>query len=201
MATRVLSAVLLTVAMPMASLALPASAQPADSAGSNPPATTRSAKPSPQQQRLYRGTKIVGAAVRDAKDKKIGEIMDLLLDGRRGEVAYAVVSFGGTVGAHAGRKWHAIPWQALEPSDDGRYYVLHADRETISQAPGFDKGKWPDIADPQWSADTDRYWSRMVGRGPLNTNRLTSGASGAGNLHEPNGAGAPQRSDMDSSGR
>lgn len=196
MAPRMLSAVLLAVALP---LTVPASAQPADQAGSNPPLTTRSAKPSPPQQRLYRGTKIVGASVHDANDKKIGEIKDLLLDGGRGEVAYAVVSFGSAVGA--GRKWHAIPWQALEPSDDGRYYVLHADRETISQAPGFDKGKWPDIADPQWSADTDRYWSRMVGRGPLNTNRLTSGASGAGNLREPNGAGAPPRSDMDSSGR
>ncbi len=123
--------------------------------GAAPPAAA-------QQQALYRGTKIIGSVVRDGKDRKIGEIKDLVLDARRGEVAYAVVSFGGAMGV--GHKYHAIPWQALEPGDDGRYYVLHADRETISQAPGFDKAKWPDMADRRWSADIDRYWSRMVGR-------------------------------------
>lgn len=152
-------------------ITVPATAQ------TDPPAM-KTARPDQavRQQLMYRGSKIIGAEVRDRQDRKIGEIKDLMLDGARGEVAYAVVSFGG-VGR--GQKYHAIPWQALQPREDGRHYVLHADRETISQAPGFDKGDWPDTADRTWSAEVDRYWTRMVGRGPPD-NRLTPDASGAG---------------------
>lgn len=129
------------------------------------------------QQRLLRSTKIVGATVRNAQNRKIGDIKDLLLDSRRGEVVYAVVNFGGVLGV--GRKYHAVPWRALEPGTDGRYYVLRADRETLSQAPGFDKAKWPDMTDPDWSSEIDRYWSRMVGRGTAETNRLVPGNGAA----------------------
>lgn len=145
----------------------------APSIGQSPAQTQKQASSaSPREQQLYRGTRIIGSTVRDAKDKKIGDIKDLILDSRRGEVAYVVVNFGGVMGV--GRKYHAIPWRALEASDNGRYYVLHADRETISQAPGFDKGNWPEMADQKWSAEIDRYWNRTVGRGPFGNGNLTS---------------------------
>ena len=150
----------LLIALPVAlAMALHVHAQPAPPTGAaaSAPAATE------QQHNLYRGSRIIGTNVYDPKDRKIGQIKDLILDGRRGEVAYAVVSFGGVMGV--GKKLHAIPWQALQPSDDGNYYILHADRETISQAPGFDKARWPDMADRKWNAEIDRYWSRMVGRG------------------------------------
>lgn len=144
------------------------------------------------QQQMYRGSKIIGANIRDTQDKKIGEIKDLMLDSARGEIAYAVVSFDGVTGS--GRKYHAIPWQTLQPAEGGRYYVLNADRETLSQAPGFDRKSWPDMVDQKWSADIDRYWTRMVGRG-LPDNNLSSGGAGAsqgagGRPQEPGPDGA-----------
>lgn len=125
-----------------------------------------------REQQLYRGSRIIGSTVRDAHDRKIGDIKDIVLDPERGEIAYAVVSFGGVMGV--GRKYHAIPWRVLEAGDNGRYYVLHADRETLSQAPGFDKSNWPDMADQKWNAEIERYWGRTVGRRPFGGN-LTSG--------------------------
>jgi hypothetical protein len=146
-----------------------------------PTATTKSA-PAPHSQFLYRTTTIVGADVRDAKDRKIGDVKDLILGSTRGDIAYAVVAFGGVMGV--GTKYHAIPWKALQPGDDGTYYILHADRETISQAPGFERGKWPDLTERSWSEDVDRYWSRRVGQGMADANRLPpergAGASGGG---------------------
>jgi sporulation protein YlmC with PRC-barrel domain len=142
---------------------------------------------SARQQPMYRGSKIIGANVRDSKNQKIGVIKDLVLDSARGEIAYVVVSFGGVTGM--GRKVHPIPWRALQASDDGTYYILHADKETISLAPGFDKGRWPDMADQRWSADIDRYWNRMVGRGPPGNKGLSSGATadtGKGDSGDPN---------------
>lgn len=186
-----IAAVLLAGLLPLTTLA-------ADAGG---PTVTEATKSTSQAQ-LYRGSRIIGSTVRDAKNKKIGIIKDLILDAGRGEVAYAVVSFGGVMGV--GPKFHAVPWQALEPGDDLRQYVLHADRETISQAPAFDKGRWPDMSDQKWSADIDRYWSRMVGKGTFGTNKLTSGVPNpapATSHAPPVGAGTGPRSDMQSSGR
>jgi hypothetical protein len=130
-----------------------------------------------RHQQSYRASKIIGSFVRAAHARKIGEIKDLVLDSRRGEIAYVIVSFGGVMGV--GKKLHAIPWMALQRSDDNKYYVLHADRETINLAPAFDKAKWPDMTDPKWTAEIDRYWTRAVGRGPGGNNEMSPGASGA----------------------
>jgi sporulation protein YlmC with PRC-barrel domain len=136
-------------------------------------------------QDLHRGSKIIGADVRDPRDKKLGEIKDILLDSGRGEVAFVVVSFAAASGL-PGRRYHAIPWKALQPGDDGKHYVLYADRETISNGPGFEHGKWPDLADQKWSSEVDGYWSRMVGQGPPGSITTSSGTSGArGNGSRP----------------
>lgn len=167
----------LAVALLLAWAILPAqSAFAAENAPERPAATLKSA-PAPRAQGPYRASKIVGADVRDQHDRKIGKIEDLILGSSRGDIAYAVVSFGGVLGV--GNRYHAIPWQALQPNEDGGYYVLHADRETLNQAPGFDRGKWPDMADRSWRADVDRYWSRRVGRGLADSNRLPPDAAGA----------------------
>jgi hypothetical protein len=145
-----------------------------------PPATVKSA-PAPRSQFLYRASTIVGADVRDLQDRKVGKIKDLILGSARGDIAYAVVVFDGITAG--GRKYHAIPWKALQPGD-GRYYVLQADRETISLAPSFDRGKWPDLTERSWSEEVDRYWSRRVGQGMADSNRLpperSSGTSSGG---------------------
>lgn len=175
-----LHVIALAIALAMACKAQAQTAPPTGAAAAAPAA-------SQQQHKLYRGSRIIGTNVRDSKDRKIGQIKDLILDGARGEIAYAVVNFGGVMGV--GKKFHPVPWQALRPSDDGNYYILHADRETISQAPGFDKARWPDMADRQWNAEIERYWSRMVGRGQAPGTGISSGgaavaspgASGEGN--------------------
>jgi hypothetical protein len=131
--------------------------------GNERAASVRAGPPSSlQQQELYRGSKIIGAQVRDAHNHKIGEIKDLLLDSARGELAYAVVKFTDA----APRKLYPVPWPALVPDRSGRHYVLHADREVVGQAPGFEAMRWPDMSDQRWSDEIDRYWNRAVGRGP-----------------------------------
>jgi sporulation protein YlmC with PRC-barrel domain len=129
----------------------------------------------PGQANLFRGSRIIGTSVRDRNDRKIGQIRDLILDSRRGEVAYAVVNFGGVLGV--GAKYHAVPWQALERSDDGRYYVLGVDQKTIADAPAFDRGRWPDMSNQAWARNVDNYWSKAVGKADT-SNSLNSGVSG-----------------------
>jgi len=72
----------------------------------------------------------------------MGGIKDLVIDPESGRVVYAVVSFGGILGL--GNKLFAIPWSVLQWNREKEYYVLDLDKETLKNAPGFDKDHWPD---------------------------------------------------------
>jgi sporulation protein YlmC with PRC-barrel domain len=107
---------------------------------------------------LSRARKLIGTDVIDTQGKKIGDVKDVVLDKTRDQVAYAVVSFGGTLGL--GTKYFAIPWKSLQPNPDNDKLVLNVDREKLKNAPGFDKDHWPDMASAQWNNDTYRYYNQ-----------------------------------------
>ena len=96
-------------------------------------------------QQISRATKIIGTSVKDPKGEKLGDIKELVLNPESGQVAYAVVSFGGVFGV--GNKLFAVPWKALHWTRVKEYYTLDLDKATLKKAPGFDKKHWPDSAD------------------------------------------------------
>jgi hypothetical protein len=71
-------------------------------------------------------------------------------------VAYAVMSFGGFLGM--GDKLFAVPWAALKLNPDTQRFVLDVERERLERAPGFDKSKWPMMADLTWAAEIHSYY-------------------------------------------
>jgi len=104
---------------------------------------------------LNRASQVIGADVDDPRGNKIGEIKDIVLAPRQGQIAYAVVGFGSVMGV--GSKYFAIPWTKLQPGMD-EHYVLQVDKETLKRTPGFDKDHWPDLASSQWNSDNDRFY-------------------------------------------
>jgi len=110
-----------------------------------------------QTHALHRASKIIGANVMDAQGKKVGDIKDVVLDQSRGQIAYAVVSFGGLMGV--GSKYFAVPWKSLQTSAENNY-VLNVDKDTLKRAPGFDKNHWPDMASEQWNTDVYRHYNQ-----------------------------------------
>lgn len=58
-----------------------------------------------------------------------------------------------------GDKLFAVPWNALSLDTSKRCFVLNVDKERLDKAPGFDKGKWPDLADPAWEKEIHAYYS------------------------------------------
>jgi PRC-barrel domain len=79
-----------------------------------------------------------------------------MLDVRRGQIAYAVLSFGGT--SRMGDKLFAVPWSALILDTDRECFVLDILKERLENAPGFDQDHWPSMADPGWQSEIDRYY-------------------------------------------
>jgi sporulation protein YlmC with PRC-barrel domain len=97
----------------------------------------------------YRASKLIGCDVKNAKGENLGDIEEIVVDNKR--VSYAVLSFGGVLGI--GEKYFAIPWRMLRltPRDkDNVDATLDLEKETLKNAPGFDKNNWPDMADQTW---------------------------------------------------
>lgn len=99
---------------------------------------------------------LLGEDVYNHKDEKLGDIKEIMLDMRNGRVGYAVLSFGGFLGM--GDKLFAVPWSALKLDTRNKRFVLNVEKERLEQAPGFDKDRWPDMADTTWAKEVHAYY-------------------------------------------
>jgi sporulation protein YlmC with PRC-barrel domain len=96
--------------------------------------------------------------------EELGAIEELMIDVDTGQIAYAVLSFGGFLGF--GDKLFAIPWNALKLDAANKVFKLNIERKVLKSAPGFDKDNWPDMADSAWGYEIyqhygyEPYWDR-----------------------------------------
>lgn len=129
---------------------------------------------------LAAGT-VTGDKVRNSAGEDLGNIEDIMIDLQSGDVAYAVLSFGGFLGL--GDKLFAVPWSALALNADEHEFILDVDKSTLEQAPGFDKNNWPDFADPTFGSKVhahygqEPYWERNRETRGFNTGFAPSGAT------------------------
>jgi len=98
-----------------------------------------------------------GDKVVNGDGEHLGKIEHIMLDVPSGRIAYAVLSFGGMLGM--GGKLFAIPWSALIIDADSKCFVLDVKKERLAEAPGFDKDRWPSMADQRWAADLHKYYN------------------------------------------
>lgn len=105
-----------------------------------------------------------GNDVYNHNDEDLGEIKEIMLGMESGKVAYAVLSFGGILGM--GEKLFAVPWAALTLDTLNKRFVLKVDKDTLKNAPGFDKDNWPDMADESWTEQIHSYYGIKPERNP-----------------------------------
>lgn len=101
-------------------------------------------------------TTMIGDDVRNPQGEDLGKVEELMIDLATGRVSYAVVSFGGFLGL--GDKLFALPWESLTLDQENRCFVVDVDRETLEEAPGFDKDEWPQVHDPVWLERVYTYY-------------------------------------------
>ena len=96
--------------------------------------------------RLLSSSSIHGTNVNNLAGESVGEIKDLMIDWQSGDVAYAVLSFGGFLGL--GEKLFAFPIEAFQFETEGidAKIVLDVNKEKLENAPGFDEDNWPSSA-------------------------------------------------------
>ena len=85
--------------------------------------------------------KVTGTNVYNTDGDHLGEISDVMLDKRSGNIAYAVMSFGGFLGI--GERYHALPWAALKYDTRQGGYVVGLTVDQLKEAPTYAANELP----------------------------------------------------------
>src|SRR3954447_2169979 len=79
--------------------------------------------------RLMGADTLIGEDVYNLQDEDLGDIKEIMLDIQSGQVAYAVLSFGGILGL--GEKLFAVPWQSLQLDTINKRFLLDCGKEHL----------------------------------------------------------------------
>jgi len=149
---------------------------------------------------------LIGDSVVNGSEESLGDIKEIMLDMHTGQVAYAVLSFGGFLGI--GEKLFAVPWGALHLDTVNERFVLNVDKARLKNAPGFDPGAWPDMSDVNWAKQIHTFYgttpqSSIPSMGPSTAmgGMVSGGAgsmsgAGAGSLQSGAGTGSGTGGDL-----
>ncbi len=124
---------------------------------------------------------LIGDNVVNGQEDSLGDIKEIMLDMRSGQVAYAVLAFGGFLGM--GEKLFAVPWQALQLDTVNKRFVLNVDKAKLQNAPGFDPDAWPDMSDVGWSNQIHSFYGTdpsISGNAGVAAGGMMGGTTGTG---------------------
>lgn len=128
---------------------------------------------------------LIGDSVVNGGEENLGDIKEIMLDMNSGQVAYAVLAFGGFLGM--GEKLFAVPWQALHLDTANHRFVLNVEKERLKTAPGFNKDAWPDMSDIAWANEVHTFYGTDPNRGGAPT--MAPGVGMRTGMTEGGGAG------------
>ncbi|MGK5019113.1 PRC-barrel domain-containing protein [Janthinobacterium sp. LB2P10] len=136
---------------------------------------------------------LIGDDVYNHSDEELGDIKEIMLDMRTGQIAYAVLSFGGILGM--GDKLFAVPWDSLSLDHVNKRFLLNVEKDQLKNAPGFDKNNWPDMGSETWKRQMEAFYDSGTrhGSGAMTAGRMPSASAPAPR------AGASLQSDSQSS--
>lgn len=97
-----------------------------------------------ETRELIASDKVEGTAVFDRDGTQLGTIHNFMVNKRTGQVAYAVMSFGGFLGL--GENYHPLPWRTLTYDTGLGGYVVGLTRQELEATP-----RYPTSSIPDWS--------------------------------------------------
>jgi sporulation protein YlmC with PRC-barrel domain len=102
---------------------------------------------------------IIGDNVVNPDKDQLGKIKDIMIDLTNGRIEYIVIELGGFLGM--GGKYFAIPFALLKVDVIEEGFVLDQSKDTLTNAPGFDKDHWPETNSHLF--DSSAYWGGFMG--------------------------------------
>jgi sporulation protein YlmC with PRC-barrel domain len=125
-----------------------------------------------ETQNLIASDKVEGTPVRRTDGEKIGTIERVMIDKRSGQVAYAVMSFGGFMGL--GEEYYTLPWGVLKYNTGLDAYELNLTEDQLRGAPRRTAEGHDASYDREWEEHVHRYYNATPYWGasdPMSTGR------------------------------
>ena len=97
--------------------------------------------------RLIASNRVEGTAVYNRRGERLGSVDHFMVDKYSGQVAHAVMSFGGFLGM--GESYHPLPWKVLDYDTRMGGYVVDLDKDRLQAAPAYRSGEDP-FGDPSY---------------------------------------------------
>jgi PRC-barrel domain len=114
---------------------------------------------------LIAANKVQDTPVYNNSGESLGSIHDVMIDKKSGNVAYAIMSFGGFLGI--GNSYHPLPWSVLKYDTNKGGYVVNLDRRQLEGAPAYPAGSAPAWGDRDFETKihdfygVNPYWGSM----------------------------------------
>jgi hypothetical protein len=105
---------------------------------------------------LIASDRVEGTAVRRSDGEKVGAIERLMIDKVSGNVAYAILSFGGILGM--GRKHLPVPWSRMQYSPVLEAYEINLTDDELAKAPSYAADKEFDWGNRAREAEIHAYY-------------------------------------------
>ena len=126
-----------------------------DATTSTTPTTSGAGVNADETDRLIASDKVEGTAVYNRAGERLGSVQNVMIDKFSGQVAYAVMSFGGFLGI--GERYHPLPWRALTYDTRLGGYVVDVSRDRLEGAPSFGRDEAP-WGDPSYGRGVSGYY-------------------------------------------
>lgn len=106
--------------------------------------------------RLVASDMVEGTAVYNRQNERLGTVHNFMIDKSSGQVAYAVMSFGGFLGM--GQSYHPLPWKMLKYDTRLGGFVVDIGRGKLEKAPSYTTGSTPNWSDRSYGNRVDQYY-------------------------------------------
>ena len=121
--------------------------------------TTRTEPATEETSQLIASDKVEGTAVYNRSGEKLGSVYNFMVNKRSGQVAYAVMSFGGFLGM--GSSYHPLPWHELTYDTSLGGYVVNRTKEQLEGAPHYSASELRSWDDTAYRGRIDNYYAEL----------------------------------------
>lgn len=104
------------------------------------------------QEGVVEAKKLMGARIKNAQGKDIGEVEQFLVDPKDGKITHAVIGMGGVAGI--GETKVVVPWSEVKVSMDRDKAMVSVDQATLDRAPRYEARERGDRMAPAASPAT-----------------------------------------------
>ena len=115
-------------------------------------------------KRLIESDRVEGTTVYDPQGNNIGSIKRIMIDKVSGQVAYAVMAFGGFLGM--GTEQHSIPWNKLTYDTNLGGFRTDITEQQLRGAPAFSRDTNYDWSDRNRERELHDYYGSSYYWGP-----------------------------------